>query len=50
MSASPIISVRNLFKNFGSVQALDNVTLDIDAGHIIGLMGANGGGNCGCIR
>jgi ABC-2 type transport system ATP-binding protein len=50
MNASPIISVRNLLKTFGSVQALDKISLDIYAGRIVGLMGANGSGKSTLMR
>ncbi len=39
-----MVAIRGLSKHFGSTQALDNVNLDIERGRIIGLLGANGGG------
>ena len=50
MNNTPIISVKNLTKLFGSVRAIDNLSLDIYPGQIIGLMGANGGGKSTLIR
>lgn len=37
-----IAEIRNLTKDFDSVRALDNVSVEIPEGHIFGLLGANG--------
>lgn len=50
MNEKPIISVENLIKQFGSVRAINNLSLDIYPGQIFGLMGANGGGKSTLIR
>ena len=39
-----ILECKNLSKSFGSMKALDNVTLTIPRGKIIGLLGPNGSG------
>ena len=39
-----ILSVRNISMRFGGIVALDNVSFDMAAGHIIGLIGPNGAG------
>ena len=39
-----IISVRDLEKTFGQVYAARDITLDIDAGEVTGIIGANGAG------
>ncbi len=44
MSAEPLLSVRNLAKNFGGVQAVRDVSFDVKAGSITGLIGPNGAG------
>lgn len=44
------ISVRNLTHRFGPITALSEVTLDIFAGEIFGLMGPNGSGKSTLIR
>ena len=40
----PLLKVHNLSKAFKGVQALDNVTLDVVEGEILGLLGPNGSG------
>lgn len=39
-----LLSVQSVCKNFGGLRALNNVSLDVAAGSIHGLMGANGAG------
>ena len=39
-----IVRMRNVYKRFGRVQALDDVSLEVGRGRIIGLLGANGCG------
>jgi simple sugar transport system ATP-binding protein len=40
----PVISVRDISKHFGSVQALRGVDLDVYPGEVVGLVGDNGAG------
>ena len=51
------ISVRNLKKNFGELVAVDDLSLDIFSGEILGFLGPNGAGKttiinmiCGLLR
>ncbi len=39
-----ILSVRNVSMRFGGIVALDDVSFDMAAGHIVGLIGPNGAG------
>lgn len=39
-----MLKVRNLYKSFGGIQAIDNVSLDIEKGSITALIGPNGAG------
>jgi ABC-type multidrug transport system ATPase subunit len=40
----PILQINNLSKNYGSVQALQQVSLAVEAGSVYGLLGPNGSG------
>ena len=39
-----LLSVQNVTKRFGGIVAVDDVSLDVDAGEIVGLIGPNGAG------
>ena len=41
---TPILEVRNLTVNFGSVRAVDDVSFDLSKGEILGVIGPNGAG------
>ncbi|HLM86542.1 MAG TPA: ATP-binding cassette domain-containing protein [Solirubrobacteraceae bacterium] len=44
------ITVRGLFKSYGSVQALAGVDLDVARGSVLGLLGPNGAGKTTLVR
>ena len=43
-TTAPLLSISDVSKSFGGVQALDRVSFDIRAGEIVGLIGPNGSG------
>ncbi|HEY6017388.1 MAG TPA: ATP-binding cassette domain-containing protein, partial [Gaiellaceae bacterium] len=40
----PLLSARNVTRRFGGIVAVDDVSLDVEAGEIVGLIGPNGAG------
>jgi ABC-type sugar transport system ATPase subunit len=46
----PILSVRNLVKRFGGLTAVNDVSLDVRAGEVVGLVGDNGAGKSTLIK
>src|SRR6266576_1744240 len=40
----PILQVKDLYKRFGGLVAVDHVSLDIHPGEVVGLLGDNGAG------
>jgi ABC-2 type transport system ATP-binding protein len=39
-----MIEIKNLYKNYGNIQALKDVTFTVDKGEIVGFLGPNGAG------
>jgi drug efflux transport system ATP-binding protein len=46
----PILSIHNLTRRFGSITAVDNLSLDIEQGELFGLIGPDGAGKTTAIR
>lgn len=44
MMSDPIISIKNLVKNYGAFEAVKNISFDVYKGEIFGLLGQNGAG------
>jgi ABC-2 type transport system ATP-binding protein len=49
-ATAPVVEVRGLVKSFGSVTAVNDVSFDIAAGEVFGLLGPNGSGKTTAIR
>lgn len=40
----PLLELKGVFKNFGGLEAVSNVSLDLEEGEILGIIGPNGAG------
>jgi len=45
-----LIEIRDLAKSFGNVKAVDDISLDIESGEFITLLGPSGSGNTTVLR
>ena len=48
--AQHIIELKNITKSFGTVYALGGVSLHVDPGEVVGLLGDNGAGKSTLIK
>ncbi|MER8973630.1 MULTISPECIES: ATP-binding cassette domain-containing protein [unclassified Mesorhizobium] len=46
----PVLEVRHVSKNFGAIQALTNVSFQVERGEVVGLMGDNGAGKSTIVK
>jgi len=50
MSSSPLLEVAELRKNFGGVQAIDDLNFEIVEGELLGVIGPNGSGKTTAVN
>jgi ABC-type sugar transport system ATPase subunit len=48
--STPVLQIRNAYKRFGSVTALDGVDFELGQGQIVGLLGDNGAGKSTLVK
>ena len=49
-TATPILSLRGIYKRFGAVQALTDVGIDVMGGEVVALVGDNGAGKSTLVK
>ncbi len=50
MGDEPILKIRGITKNYGSLKAVDDISFSINSGRIVGLLGPNGAGKTTTIN
>lgn len=50
MGAAPILEVRELYKNFGGIQAISDLSFQLAEGELLGLIGPNGSGKTTAVN
>ena len=43
-TGTPLVEMRNIYVSFGGVHAVENATIDLYPGEVVGLVGGNGAG------
>lgn len=46
----PILEIKNLIKKYHTKNVIDNISLNVDSGKIVGLLGPNGSGKTTLIK
>ena len=50
MSPSPLLRISSLYKNFGGVQAINDLNFEIAEGELLGMIGPNGSGKTTAVN
>ena len=50
MGSSSLLNVSGLYKNFGGVQAIDDLNFEIAEGELLGMIGPNGSGKTTAVN
>src|SRR3989337_742432 len=49
-SSTPLVEMRNISKRFGGIHAVDDVSVDLYPGEVVGVLGHNGAGKSTLIK